>query len=416
MEKEYFISVYLDKRRAKANGKYPVKLRVFTTHPRKQKLYSTVFEFTEKDFASVWETLKPREEHKPARNKIRAVEKLANDIAEKLTPFSFTQFERKYLRNTGDGGNVIYQYNQAINRLNSNDRVGTASSYDLSLKSFLNFIEHTKNKRPSNLPFSDITPEWLKKYENYMTNTLGLSRTTVGIYLRPLRAVFNAAIAEKEIDNEIYPFGKNKFEIPMGSNLKKALSKSELRVLFDAKPKTDAQRKARDFWFFSYYSNGMNVKDIALLKWKNIDGDLFVFERAKTINTVKKSKIIRVALNEFTKSVIKKYGNDPKNKNGYIFPIISDNDTAAVIHSKTKIFIKFINQHLKKLAINEGLSGDISTYFARHSFTTNSIHNEASMEFVSKALGHSNLKITEDYFKGFTDEQIIEKTPKHLEF
>ncbi len=48
MTQEYSISIYLDTRRAKSNGKYPVKLRVFTPNPRKQKLYPTIFDFTEK--------------------------------------------------------------------------------------------------------------------------------------------------------------------------------------------------------------------------------------------------------------------------------------------------------------------------------------------------------------------------------
>jgi hypothetical protein len=41
MEKPVFISLFLDKRRALRNGKYPVKLRVFTPYPRMQKLYPT---------------------------------------------------------------------------------------------------------------------------------------------------------------------------------------------------------------------------------------------------------------------------------------------------------------------------------------------------------------------------------------
>jgi hypothetical protein len=45
MNNRVFVSLYLDERRAKANGKFPLKLRVFTKSPRKQKLYNTVYEF-----------------------------------------------------------------------------------------------------------------------------------------------------------------------------------------------------------------------------------------------------------------------------------------------------------------------------------------------------------------------------------
>ncbi|MCA6438155.1 MAG: tyrosine-type recombinase/integrase, partial [Bacteroidetes bacterium] len=67
-------------------------------------------------------------------------------------------------------------------------------------------------------------------------------------------------------------------------------------------------------------------------------------------------------------------------------------------------FTKFINQNLKKLALNNGITSEISTYWARHSFATNAIRSGASMEFVSEALSHSNLKITQGYFSGFEDK------------
>ena len=62
------ISIYLDTRRQKESGKFPVKLRVFTSLPRKQKLYSTKFEFTQKEFEAIWEKVKPRKAYKEVRS------------------------------------------------------------------------------------------------------------------------------------------------------------------------------------------------------------------------------------------------------------------------------------------------------------------------------------------------------------
>ena len=59
MTSAYSISVYLDLRRAKASGKFPVKLRVYDSVTQKQKMYSTQFEFIEKEFKSIWKTLHP---------------------------------------------------------------------------------------------------------------------------------------------------------------------------------------------------------------------------------------------------------------------------------------------------------------------------------------------------------------------
>ncbi|UJH91695.1 hypothetical protein LZ575_03135 [Antarcticibacterium sp. 1MA-6-2] len=126
MKSEYAISIYLDTRRSKSNGKFPVKLRVYTPNPRVQKLYPTVFEFTASEFESIWNTSKPRKEHKPLRKKLQAVEVRASKVAEEITPFTFEQFEKKLYRSAGDGVNVKYQYTLAIQEFLDNKKIGTA--------------------------------------------------------------------------------------------------------------------------------------------------------------------------------------------------------------------------------------------------------------------------------------------------
>lgn len=414
---EYLTSIILDTRRPKSKGLYPVKLRIYSTQLQIKKLYATKYDLSKKDFASIWGTEKPRNEHKGLRNELQAIELRADNVCKKLSPFSFTEFEKKYLRNTGDGASVIYQYNLTVTKLKAQNNIGTANNYDSSLKSLLAFVKHIKGKETQKLTFAEITPEWLKKYEDYMIDTLKRSRTTVGIYLRPLRAIFNTAISEREIDAEVYPFGTKKYQIPTVRNVKKALSQSDLKQLFDAKPQTPEQSKAKDFWFFSYACNGMNVKDIAQLRYENIQDDKIVFYRAKTINTSKADlRPVTVYLNDFSKKIIKKYGNKNTDKKEYIFQIISDKQSEIKNHSKIQNFTKYINQHLKKLATIEGITSEISTYWARHSFATNSIRNGASMEFVMEALSHNNMKTTVGYFAGFEDKDKKDFMQKLMNF
>lgn len=406
MQNEYFISIYLDVRRVKSNGKYPVKLRVFTSHPRIQKLYNTKFEFTEKEFESIWQTSKPRSEHKDIRYELSAIENNANEVAKTIIPFSITDFEKIFLRNKGDGTDIIYHYKQAISKLESNGAIGNASNYSLSLKSFVNYIVHLKGKEPERIPFADINPDWLNKYETYMVEELKRSPTTVSFYVRTLRTIFNTAISDKEIDEGLYPFGNKKYQPPSATKVKKSLDENQLDKLFNAKPKTEEQIKARDFWFFSYSSNGMNIKDIALLKVENLNDDKLVFFRAKTLNT-KKTKLIPIVvyLNDFSNSIIDKYGDRNTKKGNYLFPILNDMDNDLERHKKIKNFTKSINQNLKKLASDIGISSDISTYWARHSFSTNAIRNGKTMEFVGEALNHGDSKTTMGYFAGFEDKE-----------
>jgi integrase len=404
METDYSISIYLDTRREKANGLYPVKLRVYSSSFSKTKLYPTVFNLTKQDFEKAWETVKPRKEYHELRLKIQSVENKADEVASELSVFSFDQFEKKLFRKSGKGEDVFYHYLQTIERFRSNYQFGTASNYSLSMKSLKQFVKFKKGKEPKRLSFIEINKDWLYKYESYMIDEMNRSRTTVSMYLRALRTIFNNAIQENEISIDHYPFGEKKYQIPAVKKVKKALSKEQLKTLFEAKPKTPQQEKAKDFWFFSFACNGMNIKDIALLRWENLQDDKLIFYRAKTLNTSRKSlSPVIVYLTEYSRSIIEKYSNNTSKPKDLIFNIVSNEMSKEQQQTAYKNFTRFINQNFKKLAIDSGISENISTYWARHSFATSAIRKGASIEFVSEALSHSNIKTTQGYFAGFEE-------------
>lgn len=409
------ISIFLDTRRELKSGLYPVKLRVYSNELRKAKLYKTKFEYSKEEFKSIWETTKPRKVHQTDRLELEGVLNNTRKKTKGIKPFSFEQYEKKLYLKAGEGENVFYQYQQMINRNTRSGSVGNADVYRLSMKSIKDYLKETTGKEPTKLRFIEITPRWLADYENYQLKVRKQkrSRTTVSMYLRTLRAVFNEAIKENEIPSEVYPFGKNKYKIPKVSNVKKALNREQLKRLFEAKPLTPEQKKAKDFWFFSYATSGMNIKDIALLRDKDLQGDTLVYYRAKTINTSDEAKPIRVYLNDFTRSVIENYRNDKK---GVLFPIITDSMSEVEKQKAVKNFTRFINQNLKKLAKSVGLPEDISTYWARHSFATNAIRGGASMEFVSEALNHSDMNTTKKYFAGFEEETKRELSNNLMDF
>lgn len=417
MKQDTSISIFLDRRRAKASGKYPVKLRVYTSAPKVQKLYPTAFEFSEKEFASIWETSKPRAEHKEARMLLQAIEANALKLAEKLNPFTFEQFEKQLNRKAGEGVRIEFHYRQKIESLKSFEKLGTASNYRCSLNSFQEFIQTKTRLNFSKLTFMDITPDLLSRYEQFMTAEKGNSLTSVGIYLRALRSLFNDAIAVKDIEPEVYPFGRRKYQTPAAKGTKRALHATELKALFEAEPKNEEQAKAKAFWFFSFACNGMNVKDIALLRWKDIEGDKLTFYRAKTINTSKANlKPIVAYLNSYSLQVLEQYGQPAIDPKSLVFDILNESDTAAQQRVKIQNFTRFINQHIKKLATAAGLPADISTYWARHSFATTSIRKGASLELVSESLGHGNLKTTQSYFAGFDSDTKKELAATLMDF
>lgn len=416
IQREFIISLYLDERRKKANGLYPVKLNVYDSSIKKNKYYPTSFELKPEEFQSIWETTKPRSQYIETRLEMNSLVSNANEIAKTLHPFSFSQFEKKFFRKQGAGANVFYHYNLIIKKNKELQSIGNASMYELSRKSLKNYLDYIEHKNSEELLFIDITPEWLERYEKYMVFDLKRSRTTVSMYLRCLKAVFNYAIEEKEIPAEIYPFGKKKYLVPSSRNVKKALNSEELRRLFNAIPLSKEQEKAKDFWFFSYSCNGINIKDIAMLKWKHFDGERIIIPRAKTIKTAQNALPIVVYANDYIISILKKYGQGNLNKESFIFGIINSENSEQENFKKIKNFTRFINQNFKKLAVAEGITFNISTYWARHSFASQAIRSGASMEYVSEALNHNNLKTTKGYFAGFEDKIKKEFTKRIMDF
>jgi hypothetical protein len=114
---------------------------------------------------------------------------------------------------------ISFSYLVYIKKLLREGRIGTAVSYQCSYMSLRKF--------KGDVPFPLITPSFLIEYENWLKDQ-DVSKTTIGIYLRPLRAVFNEADAGIIKKEKSYPFGRRKYVIPTTRNIKKALELSDI--------------------------------------------------------------------------------------------------------------------------------------------------------------------------------------------
>ena len=395
-------AVYLDSIRPKKNGLCSVKIKV--TYNRKRKYYSTGIDLKPTDFDQILFGQRKTNEQKEINKKILYFENKASDVIKDLQIFSFDAFQEKFLENRNTANSVSFAFDKYIDELKLENRLGTASSYECAKSSISQFR--------SDLTFAEITPNFLKKYQKWMTDN-DRSISTVGIYLRSLRAVYN----EQKIDKSAYPFGKGKYTIPTSKNTKKALTLDEIGKIynFDA-PRNSAIEMAKDYWIFMYLSNGMNVKDLCLLKWKNIDGNILTYRRAKTERSNKEQKTITVALKADSLAIIKKWSVPSLNKNAYIFPHFTNKTDAVQMRKIGKQLTKKINKYVKKIAIADGINKTVTTYYARHSFATVLKRSGVQTEMISELLGHSSMSVTESYLDSFENEQIQDKTDSLIAF
>lgn len=206
--KEAKISLYLDLRRPKEDGIYPVKLRVYYG---KAKLFDTGKSLSQIDFEKSYLAKRPKGEYLDLKINLAAIEAKANEVIKELKVFSFDKFDKLLFKTKSSINNIIDHYQSYIDQLEETERIGTASSYRCGINSIQAFVNKDRKNPVNRISFETITPELLYKYEQWMISNES-SKTTVGIYLRTLRAIFNQAIEEGVIEREIYPFKTYKIQ------------------------------------------------------------------------------------------------------------------------------------------------------------------------------------------------------------
>lgn len=410
------VSITLDTRWKAKNKKAVVKLQIYQPEPRIQKLYQTNFRLTVEEFKSAWKERRPRDEFKDLRRKLEAVESNAIKIVESLDPFSFEAFEEKFFnKENKDFKNAFNIFDELEKQKLEKGAISTAEKYRSAKVSIQNYLKF-KNQNSDSLTFDKITVQFLESFQSYCENVRKNSAATIGIHLRNLRTVYNLAIKKGVASQEKYPFLNEHFTIPSSKKVNKALTESQLKQLWETEPQTFEQARAKDFWFFSYFTYGMNTRDICELKHSSIDNDSIQYIRAKTKNTKKERTVKQVPLTNSIRQIIERRRNL---ESTYLFGVLDDKDSSFQKHEKIKNFNKVLNHHFRTFAKSAGIEDNfaehIGTYHARHSFATVSIRKGISIALISEILHDGNLKVTENYINSFPKEAFKELS-NDLEF
>jgi len=384
-----------DIRRKKQSGLFPVKIQVVNN--RIQRYYNTGKALNQADWAVLAETKSKRliSIRSDIKNSFEKVEDAVRSLVEE-GDFSFDRLNNRLGKCMNDTLNAAFK--AKIESLVEAGAIGNSITYSCA-------VRHLEKYAGTNILFDTITVDWLKKYEKAMLNE-GKSYTTVSMYIRSMRALFNEAKAAGVIKEAQYPFGKGKYEIPTGKGRKMALTLQQIKQIITYTDGAEATAHYRDLWFFSYLCNGININDMLKLKYANIDGDELHFYRSKTLHTSKEKKEIEALLTPEMQQIIERWGNPDRNPTNYVFPFLTGNETPLEQKNRVKDITRRINKHMKKIGNSLGIAG-ISTYTARHSFASVLKRSGANIAYISESLGHSDLKTTENYLASFEKEERI---------
>lgn len=392
------VKFYLDKRRQKKDGTYPIKLNVFHN---KQIMIATQLSASEKEWNGNEYSVRAQN-YKP-RNIV------ARGIINKAETVIFTLEQQEKLKSTTD---------KALKKLIED----AISSKVENQKTFLYYLDEfvskktnqgtksiyttTRNKieeYDSHCTFESMDKSWLENFEAWMAKTMKVN--AYAIHLRNIRSVFNYAIDEEY--TTLYPF--RRFSIKKEETRKRSLTAEQLRLLRDY-PCEEYQIRYRDMFMLMFYLIGVNAADLFNAKHSALVNGRFEYKRAKT------GKLYSIKVEPEAQAIIEKYkGKD------YLLNIMDE-------YVNYKDFLHRMGIGLKQIGETErkGLGGkksrnplfpDLSSYWARHTWATVAAELDVPKEVIAHALGHSwaNSTTTDIYIR-FNMKKVDEANRKVIDF
>lgn len=239
----------------------------------------------------------------------------------------------------------------------------------------------------------------LKEYENWLRERKA-EWNTVSTYMRTLKAVYNRLVADKRVAYEPRLF--EDIYTKVESHTKRSLDEEQMQTLlttdFEALPH-DVQC-AFAYFLLMFLFRGMPFIDLAHLRKQDLKGNTLTYCRHKT------RREIVLHIPQVAVKLFEAFSNQSP-CSGYLFPILDEGikDDAELYEYYRKALRRF-NKKLQKVA---GLllgGAALSSYTPRHTWATLAFHSGVPVGIISKALGHSSIKVTETYLKPFENAKV----------
>src|SRR5574344_1809980 len=273
--------------------------------------------------------------------------------------------------------------------LKRDGRFSTASLYSNSIRSLCEYLGR------DSVGFGEITPRLLKSYEQYLLR--GRHKlNTISTYMRMLRAIYNKAVDAGHTKYIHHLF--HKVYTGIDRSHKKALELPPLRILLHGGVRSHVLQKIQQTACVMYQLCGMPYVDLQQLSMDSITDGSLSYCRRKT------GTCVSVPVKRDTLRTLRALGLGN-----------ADMNTESGYHCYQSSLRKF-NAGLSRLAKKLGIKGHVSSYTLRHSWATTALHSHVPVELISSALGHSDIRTTQIYLKGFNVGEIEKANRKILRY
>ena len=362
------VSFYLDTRRIKKDGTFPIKLYV---NNRGCFFVSTEFS-AKKDEWSGTEYNKNCPNYKARniaiRNLMNKVESYILGMEGKVLSLPDENLKvsiKRLIKGEPDSKKFIDYIDEfAQTKTNHN----TKELYLMTARKLQEF--------DCDCTFETMDRAWLSNFERWMQEN-GMKVNALAIHLRNIRAVFNYCLDEEY--TTLYPF--RRFSIKKEETRKRSLTVEQLRTLRDYQCE-DYQVRYRDMFMLMFYLIGINAADLFLAKKSDLVNGRLEYKRAKT------GKLYSVLVLPEAMDIIEKY----KGAGDYLLNVMDE-------YKNYKDFLHRMGNALKEIGpmerkgrggkkIREPLFPGLSSYWSRHTWATLAAFLDIPKEIISAGLGH----------------------------
>lgn len=249
----------------------------------------------------------------------------------------------------------------------------------------------------SDVPFSEITPTLLKRFQTYLKSTRNITNRTIINHLVVIRTVFNRAIASNTTDRKYYPFGKGKIVIKFPDSLKLGLVENEIKKIenLELEPGS-ALDHAKCLFLFSFYLAGMRVSDVLRLTWFDFQDERIYYSMGKN------EKGGSLKLPEKAVKILMQYKRENPIHN-LVFPdleTLPDLNSLYKVQQRITQKVKKLNESLKIIARQINTDKKITMHISRHSFG-NISGDKIPVQMLQKLYRHSSITTTIGYQANF---------------
>lgn len=271
---------------------------------------------------------------------------------------------------------LFREHNEKCRQLSGIDMApATVKRYETALRHTQEYIR--QNYGAEDIEITKADRRFVTGYEFYLKTVRRCNHNSTMKYLKNFRKIINLALAEKYITDD--PFTGIKLTVHEVE--RDFLEEHELAALQAKHFPMERLNHIRDIFLFCCYT-GLAFSDVQGVTRLHLctDNDGAQWIRKSRQKT---KHMCNIPLLEEARRILAKYKDCPESRNGALLPVPTNQK---------------MNAYLKEIATVCGITKQLTTHTARHTFaTTVCLANGVSMENVAKMLGHSDTKMTRHY-------------------